>query len=252
MALNRLVLTQMSLMMQYIFISNNQLICPTPVPQIPGQFFLPQVNYPTPLVYAILCKQDLVVEKLLSLGANTELKVGQWEPIHFAVASRTYSITKILLSHKPSLVNRKVESTGNTPLHIAVSSGDNNLVLLLLKFSADPNVFNQTDKSPLFLAEHLHDMTIFKTLIIFEADYSKVNKNNISAKAYAEQNKLEMAITFFKEEVDKEMPSQEELLSTLDTLDRSQPHYIDYNEQINLLDQKISAAQEKYDFQNQK
>lgn len=81
------------------------------------------------------------VELLLQAGADTEPALGEdYAPLHYAAVSRSVSIVRLLLEYnaRVNVVNRRRDP--ETPLGIAVSKQDDEIVSLLLQHGADPTV----------------------------------------------------------------------------------------------------------------
>ncbi|KAK8866552.1 hypothetical protein M9Y10_009516 [Tritrichomonas musculus] len=67
---------------------------------------------------------------------------------------------------------RKTDDDGATPLHMAVSSGDNDLILYLLNQGCDTNSKNNQGQTPLHLAMSFTDSFIARALLAYNADLS--------------------------------------------------------------------------------
>jgi len=70
-------------------------------------------------------------------------------------AGRTGDAAKIteLVASNPQLVNARTR-TGETPLHLAVLSGETEAVAALLKAGADPNAPDEGGRTPVSIAQN--------------------------------------------------------------------------------------------------
>lgn len=72
----------------------------------------------TPLKAAIQLKNESMVEKILSLGANPNYRGnGQWYPLHEATYFELYTIVKLLISYGADI--RRLTSEGETVISFA-------------------------------------------------------------------------------------------------------------------------------------
>lgn len=137
----------------------------------PNSFVLPSVAFPTPLVYAICCRQPKTVTFLLKKGARLDIPVGTWYPIHFAVASRDVRVVEAILNvSAESELERRTTDDGATPLHVAVSGGQLEVVLFLLRHGCDANCVNGLKQTPLHLATAHADDLVARALLAYRAN----------------------------------------------------------------------------------
>ena len=163
------------------------------IPQKKGEYRISSVSYPTPLVYAICCRQFESVSQLISLGASLKKEVHGWSPFHFAVLSHDIKIAKLLLSKDKKLISKQ-SSNGSSPLHFAVSSSDLQMVLFLLKNTADPNSKNNLKQTPLHLSMCCTDIKITKALVAYGAKIDQVDAKGQNCEEIAKiHNKFEFA-----------------------------------------------------------
>jgi ankyrin repeat protein len=115
----------------------------------------------TALHYAA-CDGDLAkVQALLTAGAKADLPDGNgWTPLHFAAQAHSVPISEALLAAGASVDPR--DSHGNTPLSKAVfnSRGRGELIALLRRHGADPNIANAHGVSPIALARTIANYDI--------------------------------------------------------------------------------------------
>jgi ankyrin repeat protein len=158
---------------------NRTLICPTPIPQYLGIFSLPQISFPKPLLYAVLCQKPKIVNELLDFGAEVKdnSKNNLYQAIHYAIMTKNYQTTEVLLNHDKNQLTFLTDSQ-NSPLHLAVASGDYSIVKLLLDLNADPNQKNIDGNTPLHYASTSHDIRIIQYLISHGANPTIPNNNS--------------------------------------------------------------------------
>ena len=96
----------------------------------------------TPIIHAVIGGHEDVVRSLLLHGARIGNVDGQQGPsaLHWAVLNRRETLLRLLLDHcseEPRLID-SYDNFGRTPLHIAIDTGFEMGVLMLLQFGADP------------------------------------------------------------------------------------------------------------------
>ena len=197
---------------------NSVLICQTPVEQISGKFCLPEISSPTPLVYAILCGQKEIVEELLILGADLDNFVCDWKPIHYAIASRNTEITETIINFDPKQMETPTK-TNNFPIHIATSSNDINLIVLLLKYGCSPNAQNKQKNTPLHIAALSHNFNIIRALLAFGGDINAKNQYDLTPLDIAIRCNRKNVADFIQSIINKEtkIPSKEEIVAECET-----------------------------------
>ena len=115
----------------------------------------------TELHYAA-CEGDLAkTQALLTAGAQVNLSDDNgWTPLHFAAQAHSVAVSDALLAAGASVDPR--DSHGNTPLSKAVfnSHGRGDLIALLRRHGADPNIANAHGVSPLALARTIGNFDV--------------------------------------------------------------------------------------------
>ena len=116
------------------------------------------INNPTPLIFSILCEQDLILEYFLKeKKPDFSIRINGWAPIHYACCTGDFKCLKLLLKFEyiqenidlPIIEPIQVpEGQFSTSLHIAVTNKRHAQALLLtrelpqIEFSADGSIFD--------------------------------------------------------------------------------------------------------------
>jgi ankyrin repeat protein len=104
----------------------------------------------TPLMYAAI-NGDLPLVKTLVLKHKAQLDHISWTPLHYACSKGNYEVAQFLLS-KGALVD-SMSLGGTTPLMMAVQSGNEYTVKLLLNYGANLQIRNQVGLSAIDIAD---------------------------------------------------------------------------------------------------
>jgi ankyrin repeat protein len=153
-------------------------------------------NYKTPLDIAVKLNKLDFVKLLLKHGANPNPKKSvDYSPIHEAFINKNYQIIDLLIKYgvdkmhllnmyiwfdnfediEPLIIKNKYlinqkNTDYYTPLMCAASQNKIKIVELLLKYGANPNINNYSNRSPLFEAVYHQNYDMVKLLIENGAD----------------------------------------------------------------------------------
>jgi Ankyrin repeats (3 copies)/Ankyrin repeats (many copies) len=109
-----------------------------------------------------------VVELLLAQGATPGMRDAEgWTAMRHALENGHHSVLRAIVNHNPDsyTLDAKVDQMDHVILHHAVSYGDEDLVLLLLRSGANPNIQNRFGQTPLHLAAWRRDLIVIKHLL---------------------------------------------------------------------------------------
>lgn len=119
-------------------------------------------NFHRTVLYDAIVKGNLDIVKLLckaGIELNTHDKDGK-TPLHFSAIHSKLEIAKLLVEY--GAIVDSVDKDGNSPLSDAVfySKGLPDLIFLLLKVGANPDLENHYEISPRLLAESIDNYDI--------------------------------------------------------------------------------------------
>lgn len=102
----------------------------------------------TPLALAIRNSDLKKVRKLAAAGANVNKPIlgGKMLPIHLAVRTGDREVVRFLLEKRAD--PNRADSEGNTALHYAAALNDAGMISILLRAKANPAVRNKEEKTP--------------------------------------------------------------------------------------------------------
>ncbi|KAF3070112.1 Ankyrin-1 [Trichoderma lentiforme] len=103
-------------------------------------------------------------------------------PIHLAIKRHHYAVVKILLEahSRYDVALDLFFKLAVTPLHMASTYGQLDIVKLLLKYNATANVVDWHDKTPLFNASEKGHLRIVQELLDYDADPNAADEQNTS------------------------------------------------------------------------
>ena len=210
-------------------------------------------KYPTPLVFAILCKQNDVVLKLIKLGAKLQISVNGWKPIHYAIASNQVKLCKKLIEQDKEQINYKSDKNASS-LHFAVSANSVELVEYLLINGADPNAVNYNGNSPLHSAVFANSPQIIRDLIAFGAQINLQNKQGKIPLDLAKDRGNAMAVEVLNEKpisIDDVKKNYDKIQNENDSKEKSCPASDpgEINTRIKNLSSRMSVVEEKLGLQ---
>ncbi len=129
-----------------------------------------------PVFYAIRANSLTLIQKLITYGAVlTEKNTTGYTPLVVAILQDHIIIAIVQsLLHQGVYVNRLVNA--NTPIYYATYNNKNELVEMLLKYNANPNIKSSDDFTMLSIATTNSNIKMMKILL-----YGKANPNQTSA-----------------------------------------------------------------------
>ncbi|HEY5871262.1 MAG TPA: ankyrin repeat domain-containing protein [Candidatus Tectomicrobia bacterium] len=132
----------------------------------------------TPLSYALLGPDPVLVEALLNKGASVKERYGldKATPLMWAAQNTSEDVVKILLSHGASV--KDVDSDGMTALHYAFKNKSKkaklDIVRLLIEAGTDVNLAAEGGLTPILMAALSEDKDGVRFLLVYGADPNKV------------------------------------------------------------------------------
>jgi ankyrin repeat protein len=127
----------------------------------------------TALHLAAIAGHVKVVEMLLASGANANLGDAEgWTATRHALENGHHAVLRAIVNNNSEShsIDVKVDRLDHVILHYAVSYGDEDSVLLLLKAGADPNARNWLNQTPLHLAAWRRDLLVLNHLLDTDLD----------------------------------------------------------------------------------
>ena len=137
----------------------------------------------TPLILTSAWNNFMAVNLLLDHGADANIAgADAYTPLHNAVTKGEQNLVKFFLE-KNALVNTQ-NANGNSPLHTAVSKGFFDITKLLVQKGSNVNLQNKEGRTPLFLGVKNKQKQLIKLLIENEADVTIGYKENSADRIY--------------------------------------------------------------------
>ncbi|HEV2614524.1 MAG TPA: ankyrin repeat domain-containing protein [Gammaproteobacteria bacterium] len=151
----------------------------------------------TPLHLAVMRGENDLALRLIAAGADVNaLNVIKFNPVHFAVRSKSPSVELIAALIKAGADPNAVDKDGNTPLHSACASGKSEMAEALLNNGAERNAQDRSGRTPFYraveagqgelanklLAEYKCDPTIntYKNRTVYHAVAMAKDKKELS------------------------------------------------------------------------
>ncbi len=128
-----------------------------------------------------------------------------------AVKKNNADLVKKLLNNQPNLVNAQEAQAGNTALIAAATAGNDEMVSLLLRYDADPNIANKYGDTPLIAAARKNRVASVRALLAQGANVRAGNQRG------------ETPLSVTKNEEVKELLRGAELKKQKPQLKRRQP-----------------------------
>ena len=133
----------------------------------------------TPIYNAVLNQKTEMVEQLIHLNANVNVKdASSVTPLHHAISSRNNDIIRLLIQKGAFLEDKTID--GLTPLHIAVIDGTEESAKLLIDLGATVSVTSAHGETPLHFAAELKCARIVELFLQNGADVNSTDCNGIS------------------------------------------------------------------------
>ena len=134
-------------------------------------------------LYIAISREHLhIVEKLLELGVDPNIKVEGDTMLHTASFTPNVELLKRIIQVLPNSVNEKTEEGGYTALHNAAIIGNPSCVQLLLDNGADPNIQDNNGRTPLHDAIQQELGDVIRLLLDRGADPNIVDKEGKTPK----------------------------------------------------------------------
>ena len=145
----------------------------------------------TLLHHAVDAGNTELVSDLLQRGVNIdqknsdgkrfyELKPNDFAYLRMAVIKGHVKLTESLLQHNPDLIKEKHSKTGCTILHIAIQSGNPELVEVLLKAGANVSARDNQGNMPLHYAAHQNNLELVRILLRHGAKVDVKNNKGVT------------------------------------------------------------------------
>ncbi|MCC8377501.1 MAG: ankyrin repeat domain-containing protein [Rickettsia endosymbiont of Graphium doson] len=170
----------------------------------------------TPLILACYNNSERVVQALLDKEADVNAKDKDgFTPLFAAYRNHSTKITELLLEKgaNPDVINPKTKSS---ILYNACNEGDLNIIKLLLKHKANPNLTTFNGTTPLMAACEKGDLEIAALLLKNGADINKSNNNGDNALFLACKNgNLELVKMLVENGVDLKKGSRGMIASSI-------------------------------------
>ncbi|GMV83712.1 MAG: hypothetical protein AMXMBFR7_48960 [Planctomycetota bacterium] len=111
------------------------------------------VNHETPLCRASQLGRTDLLDVLAELGADPNLPVNNWSPLHLATKRDVnYSVLDWLIAHGANVNHPGCR--GSTPLHEAAKSDMVQVARFLISHGANVNALDNQGRTPFFIAVH--------------------------------------------------------------------------------------------------
>ncbi|KAH8426344.1 uncharacterized protein LDX57_004087 [Aspergillus melleus] len=124
--------------------------------------------------------EDDLLDQILSAGCSLNDRdcVGR-TPLHWACATGKYRMVQLMLTKSCGQTpdTQALDDRGMSALHFAVTYAWNDIVLLLLRNGANPNISNDEGDTPLHFAGMLGLVNIAQTLLLSGAKVAEQNVN---------------------------------------------------------------------------
>lgn len=134
----------------------------------------------TPLHLAAHHGKPNIVQWLLQMQCNSNVLQKSQTALHWAAFGGHYRVASLLVEHSAKL-DLRTEDTGTSPLHLAASEGNLDIVDLLLSARADVDVRQTTSETALQLSIFQGHCNVAKLLISHGANLNLSTKQGLTA-----------------------------------------------------------------------
>ncbi len=134
-------------------------------------------DYDKLLTHAVMSKNKEAVIEALTNGAGNNIK-GIYGGNIFHIMNDTLGVEELvlLLKNKGFPIN-ETDDNGNTPLHIAILSGERKYARALMNHGADLDFENKLELSPLHIASFLNEVELAKELLASGAEVNIIGNS---------------------------------------------------------------------------
>jgi len=163
---------------------------------------LAQNNNELPLIHALNTKNYTSAQQLIQKKIDlNECNEEGLTPLIIAITQEQYELVLLLLKNgaKPNTIAIVNNIAQETPLMKAVNQNSLAMVKMLLEHKANPNVIETNGKSALMVAVSQHNIPIIKQLLNYGANPNIINCYNVSAYHFALLEKNEEIIKLLRQ-----------------------------------------------------
>ncbi|XP_072130470.1 2-5A-dependent ribonuclease-like [Mobula birostris] len=136
------------------------------------------------------------VEQLIAKGASVDFNPDdKGTPLFLAASKGNEQVVELLLKNKAN-INYKTEDYGWSPLHTAIQSNHEKVVHLLLEHGADPHLRRKNGATPFITAVIYSEVSLLEVFLSLGADVNDADANGFTAFMEAAEHDREDALRF--------------------------------------------------------